>query len=247
MNNVQFVSSTTSADVRKQQPLIAVLPVGSFEQHGDDLPLATDTAIAAAITTGIAATYNVLLLPPISFSCSHEHARWPGTVSISHQTLSAVIADIAVSLAAQNIHRLALINGHGGNYVLSNIVQTANATNPASMTLFPTRTDWDRARADAALRSTTHEDMHAGELEVSILAAVWPDAVRPGAYRQDHLAPDRSMLLVHGMAGYTTNGVIGLPSAATPGKGKAILDSLIVSFADHLTALGLPTAFKQAS
>lgn len=244
---MQFVSSTTSADVRHCQPPIAVLPVGSFEQHGNDLPLATDTAIAAAISAGITATYNVLPLPPISFSCSHEHAKWPGTVSISHQTLSAIITDITASLAAQNIHRLALVNGHGGNYVLSNIAQTANATHPASMTLFPTRADWDRARTDAGLRSTTHDDMHAGELEVSVLAAVWPDAVHPGAYHQDHLAPDRSMLLVYGMAGYTTNGVIGLPSAATPAKGKAILDSLVASFGDHLTALGLPAAPEQAS
>ena len=51
---MDLTPSTTSADVRRHQPLIAVLPVGSFEQHGDYLPLATDTVVATAITASIA-------------------------------------------------------------------------------------------------------------------------------------------------------------------------------------------------
>jgi creatinine amidohydrolase len=81
--------------------------------------------------------------------------------------------------------------------------------------------------------------MHAGELKVSIPAAVWPDSVQRGAYSTDHLVDDRSMLLVHGMTRYTDNGVVGRPSVATAAKGKAILSSLTASFADHPTALGL--------
>jgi len=57
----------------------------------------------------------VLTLPPVTVSCSHEHAAWPGTVSITQQTLSAVVTDVVASLAAQGIGWLALVNGHGGN------------------------------------------------------------------------------------------------------------------------------------
>lgn len=117
---MNLIPSTTSADVRRRQPPIAALPVGSFEQHGDYLPLATDTIVASAIAASIAAAHNVLVLPPMTISCSHEHAAWPGTVSVTHQTLSAVVADVAASLRSQGITRLALVNGHGGNYVLSN-------------------------------------------------------------------------------------------------------------------------------
>jgi hypothetical protein len=84
--------------------------------------------------------------------------------------------------------------------------------------------------SNSATTASDNDHMHAGELELSILSTVWPDAVRPAATAADHLAPERSMLLVHGMSAYTDSGVIGQPSAGTPAKGKAILDSLVGSF-----------------
>ena len=93
----------TTEDVRRRGEglarQVAVLPVGSFEQHGACLPLATDTLVACAVAREIAAAYPVHLLPPVTISCSHEHAAWPGTVSISSVTLHAVVRDIA-ALAA---------------------------------------------------------------------------------------------------------------------------------------------------
>jgi creatinine amidohydrolase len=215
-----------------------LLPVGSFEQHGDYLPLSTDTIVASAITDSLAANYNVLALPPITMSCSHEHAAWPGTISLSHRTVTAIIDDIVVSLAAQGIGKLAIINGHGGNYFLSNVVQAANASHSKSMSLFPGRDDWRKAREDARLETDDHEDMHAGELETSILLAVLPNAMRDGFASADHQSNTRPYLLVDGMATYTTSGVIGRPSAGTVEKGRSILASLVVSFAEHNRRLG---------
>lgn len=117
---MDLITLATTADIRDRRPEIALLPVGSFEQHGRHLPLATDTIVALAIADGLAAVYNVFVLPPITMSCSHEHAAWPGTISLSHRTVSAVIEDVVVSLTAQGIGKLAIISGHGGNYFLSN-------------------------------------------------------------------------------------------------------------------------------
>lgn len=55
-----------------------MLPVGSFEQHGDHLPLTTDTVVAKLIAQLIATDYDLFLLPPVTLSCSHEHAHMPG-------------------------------------------------------------------------------------------------------------------------------------------------------------------------
>ncbi|WP_172387262.1 creatininase family protein [Streptomyces sp. MNP-20] len=234
---MNLLPTYTSTDIEEQQPRVAVLPVGSFEQHGRYLPLITDTAIACIIAHEIADTYPVLLLPPVTISCSHEHGSWPGTVSISAKTLFQVVEDIQASLARSGIEKLVIVNGHGGNYVLSNVVQEANVDRPC-MSLFPLSSDWERARQRGGLVSDRHGDMHAGEIETSLLLHAAPELVRPGYERADHDGGPRRFLLTLGMGAYTESGVIGHPSYATAGKGEAILTSLTEDFAAHVEALG---------
>ncbi|GGL42438.1 creatininase family protein [Planomonospora parontospora] len=228
-----LLPTATSADVAAAQPTVAVLPVGSFEQHGRILPLATDTMVAAVIAARLADDYGLFLLPPVTISCSHEHAAYPGTVSISHSTLTAIITDIRRSLRQSGITRLVLVNGHGGNYVLSNIVQEANVSVP-EMILFPARQDWEAARQDAGLVTSASEDMHAGELEVSLLLHAYPELVGQVNESDDHDSGPRPHLLTMGMPVYTPSGIIGRPSAGTPEKGRMLLGSLSRSFKEHL-------------
>ncbi|QOC89676.1 creatininase family protein [Micromonospora craniellae] len=230
-----LISGATTTDEANRAADVAVLPVGSFEQHGDHLPLMTDTIVACAIAQAAATAYELLLLPPVTISCSQEHAGWPGSVSIRSSTLTRIITDVAESLSRAGVDRLVVVNGHGGNYVLSNVVQEANVAG-RRMALYPRRQDWETARQHAGLSSTSHDDMHAGEIETSLLLHLCPELVRPGYQTADHLA-DRPDLLVLGMRGYTDTGVIGKPSAATAGKGKAVLESLTRSFAASLALL----------
>jgi creatinine amidohydrolase len=233
---VDLLPTATTKDERERASRIAVLPVGSFEQHGDYLPLITDTIVACAIAGEVAAAYNLMLLPPITISCSHEHATWSGTVSISAKTLHQVVNDIAESAARNGADKLFIVNGHGGNYVLSNIVQEANIAGPR-MALFPARDDWEEAREVAGLETTNHDDMHGGELEVSILLNVDAELVDDRVRGQDHDAPRRPLLLLEGMRGYTESGIIGRPSLASAEKGKAILDFLTRAAAAHLDVM----------
>ncbi len=231
-----LLPTATSSDEKARNAKCAVLPVGSFEQHGDYLPLITDTVVATVIAQELSNAYPLLRLPPVAISCSHEHSAWPGTVSISASTLNAMIGDIYSSVANSGLTSLVVLNGHGGNYVLGNVVQEANAQGKR-MALFPSAADWADARQSARLVSSAHEDMHAGEIETSILLHAHPDLVRDGYQAADWVADDRRHLLTTGMGEYTRSGVIGRPSLGSADKGKAVLASLVVSFAAVLEIL----------
>ena len=123
------------------------------------------------------------------------------------------------------IQKLAIVNGHGGNYVLSNVVQEANVEGPR-MILFPHSKDWGDAREAAGCETNNHDDMHAGELETSILLAAHPTYVREGWQSSDHTASDRRYLTTLGISAYTTSGVIGYPSRANADKGLLVLSHL---------------------
>jgi creatinine amidohydrolase len=236
----------TTEDAGERRADVAVLPIGSFEQHGPFLPLVTDTVIACAIAAEVAAAYPVHRLPPLTISCSHEHAAWPGTVSISAATLYAVVRDIAESLRRSGIRNLVLVNGHGGNYVLRNVVQES-AGSGTRMALFPGPADWDAARDRAGVRTPSHSDMHAGEVETSILLHTQPELVRPGYETSDFLADDRKHLLTLGMSAYTESGVVGCPSRASAVKGKQLLAGLVDSFAEYRSLLALPESPARSS
>jgi creatinine amidohydrolase len=232
---IDLISTATSKDEADRNAPVALLPIGSFEQHGDFLPLATDTIVASIIARELAQRYPVMVLPPITISCSHEHAGWRGTVSISARTLHHIVTDVADSLSSSGVQRLVIISGHGGNYVLSNVAQEASVRGP-HVAVFPQGHDWDQARRDAGMDTDGYEDMHAGELESSLLLAFCPEVVRPGNESADWTT-DRPHLLTLGMAGYTKSGVIGRPSLGTAAKGKAAMASLGQSFQSTYTLL----------
>jgi creatinine amidohydrolase len=230
----------TASDESVKSAVAAVLPIGSYEQHGSFLPLSTDTLIAAIIGNDVATSNGLLILPPITISCSHEHAQWRGTVSVRASTLYSIVNDVIQSLAATGIGKLLIVSGHGGNYVLSNVVQEASVTG-ANVALFPTSEDWRAARKAAGMAMLEgYSDMHGGELETSILLHSLPDVVRPGYETSDSEMDGRpNLLLTLGMAGYTKSGIIGRPSAATAQKGAAALAELRERAAAHLVAIGV--------
>lgn len=89
---------------------VALLPIGSFEQHGPYLPLVTDTLIATVISESISNQHNTFQLPALAFGCSHEHAEFPGTVSISAGTLIKIVNEVVDSLRSQGILGLIVVN-----------------------------------------------------------------------------------------------------------------------------------------
>ena len=128
MNASRYWADLTTADFgRLDLPrTIAVLPVAATEQHGPHLPLSVDTAIVDAVVRAsldhVPADLTVLFLPTQSVGLSPEHVRFQGTLTLRSETIIRLWTDIAESVAASGISKLVLLNAHGGQVSVMDIV-----------------------------------------------------------------------------------------------------------------------------
>lgn len=217
---------------------VAFLPIGATEQHGYHLPISTDALIAEAIANELSKRFEPsYCVPVLPYSASFEHADFPGCISLRIHTLTVVVTDIVQSLKRSGISHVVIINGHGGNHLLRNIVQELNAEDPRTVWgPFPNRRHWEEAYRAAGIRETISRDMHAGEGETSLIMHLMPKAVKEDK-RSDCDVPNRPLLETVGMKPYTESGTIGFPTRATAEKGRLLLQSLTDQIASTLEGI----------
>jgi creatinine amidohydrolase len=223
---------------------LAVVPLGATEQHGPHLPFATDTWIADALAQRFCARVpHAVRLPTLALGCSAEHAAFPGTLSLSPDTLCAVLRDLMASLARHGFERAFVFSAHGGNYeaLRAAIPSLREAAAPMRVCVFTdiealTRTQQRTAVAhgiDAA--SAGH---HAGEFETSILAALRPELVRRGELVPGvlHPAADAQHLFHPDLRANAPLGTVGDPRPADAARAEAYLDAWTTLLVDHQRA-----------
>ena len=96
----------------EQSKGVAVLSIGSVEQHSYHLPVGTDSYVAIALAEEACQKTNALLVPPIWFGWSPHHMVLPGTITIKAETMIALTYDVIASLKHHGITKFVLINGH---------------------------------------------------------------------------------------------------------------------------------------
>jgi mycofactocin system creatininase family protein len=204
---------------------VLAVPLGSLEQHGPHLPLDTDTRIAVAVASGLAARCaGVTVAPALAYGASGEHADFPGTLLIGH----AVLADLLVELvrsARRAFAGVVFVNAHGGNEEA--LVAAARRCTA----------DGDDALAWRA--TPPGGDAHAGRTETSLLLAIDPASVRldlaePG--RTEPLAALLPRLRAEGVRPVSSNGVLGDPTGASAAEGRALLQTLVGDLAAAVTS-----------
>lgn len=208
---------------------LALLPFGALEQHGPHLPLGTDTATADAVARALADRLDAVLLPPVHYGDTWNNAGYPGTVSLSAATVTAIAVDIGRSLAASGARALVVVNGDWGNrQPLYTAVRTLNAERilPAIALDYP--------GMDAAIdavrtsRGAAPGLNHAEEVETSIMLALEPGLVHPERYEASYPEfPSDFGTRPLQLHPFSPSGVFGDPSHATADKGRRILEATV--------------------
>ena len=159
---------------------VAVLPLGATEQHGPHLPLSVDSdlidAVAAKMLQSLSPEQSVLILPTLTITKSDEHATFPGTLTLSAETLLAVLREVGASIARAGVKRLVLFNGHGGN---SALLQVAARELRIRHDLVVVSCSWGGFAEWKGLFDPADyaDDIHAGDSETSAMLAIRPERV----------------------------------------------------------------------
>ena len=210
--------------IRKKS--VAIIPVGSIEQHGPHLPVSTDSDIVSYIAKKVSDKAGFLLLPTIEYGVSFEHRPF-FNLSITSSTLQKIVVDLCVSLYKNKITTVIILNGHHGNYpALKQIPEkVAKIRGINSRILVCSYWHFMKRRFD-----------HAGFVETSIMLAI-SKRVQMSKARKG-LVPDGlstkeltrlNRLASKSFPSVTKNGVWGDPRNATAKDGKAILNEIIAA------------------
>ena len=214
---------------------VVILPTGSTEQHGKHLPLDTDVFLSESVCleVGRRAPDRVLVLPPIAYGLNLHHIDFPGTIHIEPEVFIAFCLNITKSVAYHGFQKILLVNGHGSNYPLVDLV--------ARKTVLATESLCFAANYFTFLLDAFNEikesDViaHADEFETSLYLHLAGDRVKmdqaaPGDDRMGkHVSSDSttSVRFNDFWGRWTTLGVHGDPTKATAKKGKIIFEAAV--------------------
>lgn len=230
---------------------VVLLPTGSTEQHGPHLPLDTDVFLAETVCleAGRRASERLLVLPPISYGLNMHHIDFPGTIHIEPETFIAFCLNITKSVAYHGFKKILLVNGHGSNNPLVDLV--ARKTVLQTQSLCAAVAYYNLALdAFAAVRETPVM-AHADEFETSLFLHLAPERVRferavaGNDVTGNYMSSDSTNVvrLNDYWGRWTSTGVHGDPTKATAAKGKIIFEAAVaglIGVVDELRAWPLP-------
>lgn len=239
------------AGQRLQEVDLALLPVGAIEQHGPHLPLDIDAFDADYLCRAVAkrcAAPRPLVLPLIPYGVSYHHEDFPGTISVSPETLAKFVHEVGMSAASHGIKKLIIVNGHGGN---APTLQFAAQMINRDAHIFTCVDSGETSDFDIDEIAETSEDVHAGEIETSTSLALRPELVQMDkakrsvpAFSSHYLefSSHRSVDWYVRTAKISESGVLGDPTKATREKGERMWELMIdhlVTFVEELKCMTL--------
>ncbi|MFD1641069.1 creatininase family protein [Halohasta litorea] len=235
------LSESTWPEVQELETDLAVLPVGSTEQHGPHAPLGTDRFTAEAVAAaGVEAYRNetgvdVPIAPAIPVGIAEEHRAFDGTLWVSPDTFRGYVRETVASLAHHGFDRVVIVNGHGGNTdALRELTGDISRHDDAYAVAF---TWFDSVDSELPMG-------HGGARETAVLRHI-----RPNLINEDELEAASKggsegwgewvagVNLAHDSAEFTDNGVVGDPAAGTAADGERLVDDAAAALCELLGAV----------
>jgi creatinine amidohydrolase len=211
---------------------VVILPTGSTEQHGPHMPLDVDLFLATSVCheLGRRASDKVLVLPAIPYGLNMHHIDFPGTIHIQPDHFINFCLDVTKSVAYHGFKRIALVNGHGSNGPMVDLVARRTVLETPSICCAFTYISLGWAEALKVLESEVHA--HADEYETSLYLYFAKERVRfdKAVFGNDHVGQymssdsTKTVRFNDFWGRWTKTGVHGDPAKATPEKGKQILE-----------------------
>ena len=202
---------------------LAILPIGAgAKQHGFHLPMRTDQAQAEWLATALAARFDALVWPTLTYGFYPAFVAYCGSASLSEATFETVVRELATALA-----------GYGARVVVVDTGISTRAAVDRALAGLPALHlrvyDGPRARAAAALATQPHGG-HADEIETSIMLALAPDAVAMARAEASPTMPPGPGPMQRAdptAANFSRAGAIGDPTLATREKGEAMCAAML--------------------
>lgn len=225
--------TTAEASVAIPQVKVAILPTGAIEQHGPHLEVQCDWAVASAMANRLEADLGAvaLLVPGIPYGMSEHHTKFAGSMTLTYETFSGFLTDVAMNLKRQGIRKVIVVNGHGGN--IEPVKTTARALRRDHGILMA-HAMWARLSGAEVAARMPGRDLynHACEIETSIALHLAPGIVREiPTTIGDRVAANGHTDPPHGVVDlptwfhqWTTDGALGDPREATTELGAQLLE-----------------------
>lgn len=242
-----YLSWTDIATLEDKANTVIVLPTGAIEQHGPHLPCAVDSVISSGVVghalARLPAEIPAYAIPPITYGKSDEHLHFPGTLTLTGETLLHTILEIGESLYRAGFRKVLMVNGHGGQPQPLQMAMRELRLRHGDMIIIMQDTFKVPNCAESFMDEKERQmAMHAGHAETALMLALAPDTVQmekavvnyPPAFPCPTLSSTRPMA-AWASYDFGPSGVIGDPRPSTKEQGEAILDSLATSWAQAIT------------
>jgi creatinine amidohydrolase len=221
--------STKEAQKAAQDGTVMIFPIGSVEEHGDHLPLCTDSIQPEHIALEVAKRTGCLIAPPFRYGICNATRNFAGTITIQFDTLYRLVHDVLSELVRNGFNRIIVLSGHAGNshmvalrLAAQDIVTCCDKSKEKCRVMVLSDFDF----ADKLIPQYAEPtDGHAGTIETSRVMAIKPELVKSKGEAGVWQMP-RFEVIAHPER-YFPNGVNGDPTTASTEKGHKINDHII--------------------